>query len=89
MFVTIRGRRYRLLAVPRLPEDRDGDCTSPSDKGRMIRYRRALRGQRKMEVLIHEMLHAALWDLDEQAVEETAHDLSRALWRMGYRETEK
>ncbi len=29
--------------------------------------------------------HAALWDLDEEAVSETANAISAALWRVGYR----
>jgi hypothetical protein len=35
--------------------------------------------------VIHELLHAAHWDLDELAVEETAEDLARVLWKLGYR----
>jgi len=35
--------------------------------------------------IIHEILHAALWDLDEEAVHDTANAISAALWRLGYR----
>jgi hypothetical protein len=41
-----------------------------------------------MDSLIHEILHAALWDLDEEAVTETANAISAALWRVGYRRPE-
>ena len=34
---------------------------------------------------IHELTHAGLWDLDEEVVEEFATDLSRFLWRLGWR----
>ena len=84
MRITLRGRRYRLEEVARLPGDRFGDCTSPLLPHRLIRVRRSLKGQRRLEVILHEALHACLWDLDEEAIEETAHDLARLLWRLGY-----
>ena len=37
-----------------------------------------------MEVLIHEMLHAAGWHIDESFVEQFASDAARTLWRLGY-----
>ena len=39
----------------------------------------------ELEILIHEMLHACFWDLDEEVVSEVGRDLSKALWKMGYR----
>lgn len=41
-----------------------------------------------MEVFIHEALHACIWDLDEETVYSTAEDISKFLWRLGYRRTE-
>jgi hypothetical protein len=34
---------------------------------------------------VHEVLHAARPELDEQAVEATATAIARALWKAGYR----
>ena len=36
-------------------------------------------------VILHEALHAALWDLDEQAVDEISTDAGRLLWRLDWR----
>jgi hypothetical protein len=36
-------------------------------------------------VLIHEIVHAAGWHIDETFVERFACDAARALWRLGYR----
>jgi hypothetical protein len=36
---------------------------------------------------IHEGLHACHPDLDEDSIEQTAHDIGRFLWRRGYRRT--
>jgi len=49
--------------------------------------RPSLTGERELEVLIHEMLHACHWDLDEEAITETSEDLARVLFRLGYRRT--
>jgi len=44
-----------------------------------------MRSKTTLEVLIHEALHAANWDLDEAAVQETAEDIAKILWKLGYR----
>ena len=38
-----------------------------------------------LDTILHESLHAALWDLDEEAVYDTAKDMARILWRLGWR----
>lgn len=40
--------------------------------------------QRELEILIHEALHACLWDLAEESVEETARDIAALLEKLGY-----
>ena len=83
MRIRIRGR-YFTMTFERLPATHDGSCNY---EGRKIKIRKTLRGERQLEVVIHELLHAAHWDLDESAVEETAEDLARVLYRLGYRRT--
>ena len=46
----------------------------------------SLRGEERLEVLIHELVHAASWHIDETFVEQFARDAARALWRVGYRD---
>lgn len=87
--VRIRKKYWWLRFVDgrEIPDDR-GDCDSPSDKNKTIRVRQGLKGEERLEVLIHEMLHAAFWDADEVAIEETAEDMARVLTLLGYREGE-
>ena len=49
--------------------DRRGDCNIEK---REIRIDERLEGEELLEVLIHEIMHARCWDLDEQPVSETA-----------------
>ena len=58
-----------------------GSCDPPTKPNKEIKILSSLKGQEKLEVMLHEILHAALWDLDEQAIEETAADAARALWK--------
>lgn len=77
----LRGRYWTILRG-KLDRTKDGLCDAMS---RTITVRRSLAGERELDVLIHEMLHACHWDLDEQAITETASDLARVLTRLGYR----
>ena len=83
MRVRLRDKYFR-LEFERLPPDADGLCDF---HGRSIKVRKSLRGERQLEVIIHELLHGCHWDLDEQAITETAEDLARVLYRLGYRKT--
>jgi hypothetical protein len=82
--ITIRGRRWR-LKYKRLPRDEFGRCDAPDTPEKCIFIRKGIKGRQELDTLIHEMLHAALWDLDETAVNDTARDIAVALWRIGYR----
>jgi hypothetical protein len=46
-----------------------------------------LRNRQRLEVEIHEALHQAFYDLDESVVLEVGKDISRILWKLGYRPT--
>jgi hypothetical protein len=63
----------------------DASCDPPDRTRRTIRIREGLSPERELDVLIHEMLHGAYWDLCEEAIEATATDIARALFEMGYR----
>lgn len=84
--IVILNRRWNYDgAAARVPGDRDGDCDPPTTPGKTIRIRRSLRGERRLAIAIHEMLHAAGWHIAEEFVEQFAEDAARALWRDGYR----
>jgi len=80
MRITLRGRRWELRWA-RLKDH--GDIQPPHIKGKTIRISRGGPGSRILETLIHEMLHACLWDLSEDSVEKTAEDITRTLIRLG------
>lgn len=63
----------------------DGRCDDPTTPKKRITIKKTLVGERRLEVLIHEMLHACYWDLDEEAIATTARDIARVLFRLGYR----
>lgn len=44
-----------------------------------------LRGQIKLDALIHESLHAADWTKEEEWVNDTAAGIAKLLWDLGYR----
>lgn len=85
IFVTILGKRYRLIFDHRLARADDGDCDDPREPGKTIRIRKKLSPIRELEITLHETLHAADWHKDEAWVEQVAHDVARILWRLGYR----
>lgn len=92
MTAKLRGAPWSITWPAKLPiPDRDahGTCKrrnmADGSKGGLIRIDGATTEQKRMETEIHEMLHACLWDTDEAAVTETARDIARVLWKIGYR----
>jgi len=52
---------------------------------RRVLINEKLANRQRLEVEIHEALHQAFYDLDETVVLEVGRDISRILWRLGYR----
>ena len=86
MKVRIRGKSWDLSFV-RTPDDADGLCDPPDTPSKRIRISHTLKGERQLDATIHELLHASHWDLDEVAINDTATDIARILWKLGYRKT--
>jgi len=84
MKVKVLGKLWQLRFAPNMVNP--GDCDPPSKRGKEIRVSSSLRGEERLEVLIHELVHAAGWHIDETFVEQFAKDAARALWRVGYRD---
>ena len=87
---TFRGKRYKITtATKRAMGVNRGDCDSPSGPGKTIRVGNDLMQPSKdkelMEVLLHEGLHACMWDVSEEGIHQTADSLANLLWRCGYR----
>lgn len=85
MHITILGKRWELKITSKLSRDCRGECEPPDSVKKEIRIRSTLKGREFLEVLMHEILHAADWSKDESWVERVADDMSAILWKMGYR----
>lgn len=85
--LTILGKVWRLRFAPNMANR--GDCDPPNRPGKEIRISSALRGEERLEVLIHELVHAAGWHIDEAFVEQFAADTAHVLWRLGFRNNDE
>ena len=83
MRVNILGKVWNLRFAPNMANR--GDCDPPNASGKEIRISSTLRGEERLEVLIHELVHAGMWNLDEPFVGQFARDAAHVLWRLGYR----
>ena len=76
------------------PEDSDPKVKdfldTHSDMDRTISISPTLEGKRKLEVLIHESLHAEYPSIakgsEEEWVDEAASNIAKLLWKLGFRE---
>jgi len=87
--VTIGGKRWNLEFVrirPRTGEEfaDNGNIDSPDTRQKKIRINRTLRGEKRLDTIIHEILHAADWNKDESWIEEISTDIARILTKLGY-----
>ena len=79
------GNKYWNLLFTELDEETGGECDSPDTNGKEIRIATDLKKPDELEVIIHELLHAADWSKDEEWVEVIADDIARVLWKLGWR----
>lgn len=86
----IRGVTYRVRedVKGKRMADSKGQCDRPDVKNPQIRLAPGLRCRERLEIILHEALHAAYWDLDEEAISAGARDIASLLWKMGYRRTD-
>ena len=86
--LTFRGKPWKLIRHRKMPpgdHEKQGYAMMKAKGPGIIGVRAALGGFEELRVLLHEGTHAALWDLDEEAVDETSRDLAEMLWKLGYR----
>lgn len=84
MRIRVLNRFWNLRFAPNLANR--GDCDPPDQAGKEIRISSTLSGEERLEVLVHELVHAAGWHIDETFAERFAGDVARVLWRLGYRD---
>jgi hypothetical protein len=85
MRIQVRRKRYKLAFKSIRSQKYLGRCDSPHEPSKQIVIDQSLRGELLLDTLVHELLHAACWDLAEETVEEAASDIASVLWRLGYR----
>lgn len=78
-----RGKRYAIKW--RKLRGQVGSCDPPTEPAKEIIIDPSQGEFELLDTLVHEALHAVMWDAAEEAVEESATDIARLLWRMGYR----
>jgi hypothetical protein len=83
--ITILGRRWN-LRFGNAGKGHVGRCDPPDKPKKEIVVSPRVKGQLRLDTIIHECTHAAGWHIDEPFVEQFATDLARTLWRLGYRE---
>ncbi len=84
-----RGKRYAIKRVPpSKAKDYYGKCNPPDKPCKALVFDNTLKDKFKLEIEIHEALHALFFDMSEETVTEAAEDLTKFLWRLGYREQE-
>jgi hypothetical protein len=77
------GKTWRLFFVHEV--DREGCLGETDDERHQCLVLDSLRGRLRLDVIIHEMLHAGNMKAKEKWVEETARTIARTLWDLGYR----
>jgi len=76
---TILGKRWSFRFVPHLGKHKRAECDAPHVQGKEIRIATRYRGKELIELVLHESLHAGLWQLDEETVTQLARDLAKVL----------
>jgi len=82
------GRKYWRLRFSANLADYGSMVDPGHASGRLIRIGTWQGEQDTLDTIIHEALHCSRPELDEAAVDATARDISRLLWRLGYRKAE-
>ena len=88
---TLAGVKW-LLRFTRLRGNAAGWAYLPDRKNpqleRKILIDERLKNRPRLETIVHECLHALYPTVSEEHITESARDLARVLWSLGYREQE-
>ena len=80
---TILGKRSRIRTAKNLATRGSADRQDVPQKE--IRISTELMGEELLEVLLHELQHAALWHLSETYVTESSRSIAAAIYNAGFR----
>jgi hypothetical protein len=88
--IQIRGKKFRVIFTDSLDEKHDANVDPPGTPYRTIYIRPHIAHDPHylLEIMLHEALHGAFWDLSEEVVGEVAKDFAKiAVKTLGYRPT--
>jgi hypothetical protein len=78
-----RGRRYTIEDVRQ--RKMRGFCDDPKSTEKILNIPSNGATLDNLTTIIHEGLHACIWDLTEDSIEETSDSIAKLLWRLGWR----
>jgi hypothetical protein len=81
--ITIRGKRYNFV-VKKLKDAR-GLTEHPDTKNKTVYIDSREKGKELLATLIDEFIHCAIWEIQNDIVDEISDDIANALWRCGLR----
>ena len=85
MKVKLRNNEWKLVRLDLGPNVR-GEIDPPTYVNKNIKISTRLKKSAEiLEVVLHECLHGCFWDLDEEAIDKAALDISRILHKLGAR----
>ena len=81
--ITVRGKRYNFV-VKKLRVAR-GMTEHPLTKNKTVYIDARERGKELLATLIDELIHCAVWELENSVVDDISDDMANILWRCGLR----
>lgn len=86
MRIKIAGKYWDFRVTNSMQKTADGECDEPTSTCKQIRVRpRVFRSdERCIEVVLHEVLHAAGWPIEHDLVTTYARDAARLLCALGF-----
>jgi hypothetical protein len=84
MKVTIGGRKWvlRFVKAGDIGKQNMGESNIELKE---IKILDSLKGEQRLDCVIHELLHCCGWHVDEEFVSRFANESAAVLWKLGYR----
>lgn len=79
------GGKYYELHFTRLKGKAWGYCDAPDKPRKRIWIHNRMNSVHTLEVVIHEMMHAQNWTIDEKHIEKSAHEIAVVLDKLGFK----
>ena len=85
-FKTWNGIEYSFFyKKPHNSHRADGLCFNPEYKNPRIYVSPNLKKRRMLAVIIEEIIHSHIWELNEKKTRKLASNIARILWKSGWR----